>query len=64
MTGNQLQQQYAIGMVGLGVMGHNVVLHMADHGFTVAGYDRDQAQVEASKIQICVPTFHTSWTTS
>jgi 6-phosphogluconate dehydrogenase len=47
MTKNQPQQQYAIGMVGLGVMGRNLVLNMADHGFTVAGYDKDQAQVEA-----------------
>ena len=41
MTNNQPQQQYAIGMVGLGVMGRNLVLNMADHGFTVAGYDKD-----------------------
>jgi 6-phosphogluconate dehydrogenase len=27
------------GMVGLGVMGQNLVLNMADHGFSVAGYD-------------------------
>ena len=47
MTDNQPQQQYAIGMVGLGVMGRNLVLNMAGHGFTVAGYDKDQAQVEA-----------------
>ena len=41
MTKNQPQQQYAIGMVGLGVMGRNLVLNMADHGFFVAGYDKD-----------------------
>ena len=34
-------------MVGLGVMGRNLVLNMADHGFTVAGYDKDRATVEA-----------------
>ena len=34
-------------MVGLGVMGRNLVLNMADHGSTVAGYDKDQAKVEA-----------------
>jgi hypothetical protein len=33
-----------IGMVGLGVMGRNLVLNMADHGFPVAGYDKDQSQ--------------------
>jgi 6-phosphogluconate dehydrogenase len=34
-------------MVGLGVMGRNSLLNMADHGFSAAGYDRDQAKVEA-----------------
>ncbi len=47
MASKQLQQQYAIGMVGLGVMGRNLVLNMADHGFSVAGYDKDLKQVEA-----------------
>ena len=32
MTNKQPQQQYAIGMVGLGVMGRNLMLNMADHG--------------------------------
>ena len=41
------QQQYEIGMVGLGVMGRNLLLNMADHGFAVAGYDKDQDKVEA-----------------
>lgn len=36
-----------IAMVGLGVMGRNLVLNMADHGFSVVGYDRDQAKVDA-----------------
>ena len=34
-------------MVGLGVMGRNLVLNMADHGCAVAGYDKDQPKVEA-----------------
>lgn len=38
---------YDIGMVGLGVMGCNLLLNMADHGFSVAGYDRDKDKVEA-----------------
>ncbi|MGB9455880.1 MAG: hypothetical protein WCB12_07560 [Bryobacteraceae bacterium] len=33
MTNKQSQQQYAIGMVGLGVLGRNLVLNMAVHGF-------------------------------
>ena len=40
-------REYEIGMVGLGVMGRNLVLNMADHGFAVAGYDKDGRQVEA-----------------
>src|SRR5665213_583363 len=40
-------QQYEIGMVGLGVMGRNLVLNMADKGFSAAGYDKDNAKVEA-----------------
>ncbi len=34
-------------MVGLGVMGRNLVLNIADHGFSVAGYDKDLAKVKA-----------------
>jgi 6-phosphogluconate dehydrogenase len=41
------EQQYEIGMVGLGVMGRNFLLNMADHGFSVTGYDKDLAKVEA-----------------
>ena len=33
-------------MVGLRVMGRNLLLNMADHGFSVAGYDKDAAKVE------------------
>jgi len=49
MINTQPQQQYEIGMVGLGVMGRNFVLNMADHDFSVAGYDKDQTKVEALK---------------
>jgi len=47
MTNTQSQKQYEIGMVGLGVMGRNLLLNMADHKFSVAGYDKDAAKVEA-----------------
>lgn len=40
-------QSHEIGMVGLGIMGRNMLLNMADHGFPVAGYDKDAAKVEA-----------------
>ncbi len=32
-------------MIGLGTMGRNLVLNMADHGFSVAGYDRNPDQL-------------------
>ena len=32
-------ERHEIGMIGLGVMGRNMLLNMADHGFPVAGYD-------------------------
>ncbi len=38
-------------MVGLGVMGRNMVLNMADHGHSAAGYDRDAAQVAALRTE-------------
>jgi len=47
MTNQQPQPRYELGMVGLGVMGRNLLLNMADHGFPVAGYDKDTTKVEA-----------------
>jgi 6-phosphogluconate dehydrogenase len=41
------EREYEIGMVGLGVMGRNLVLNMADHGFSIAGYDKDLDKVKA-----------------
>lgn len=35
-----------IGLIGLGIMGHNLLLNMADHGFSVVGYDGDASKVE------------------
>jgi 6-phosphogluconate dehydrogenase len=45
MTNKQPQQRYEIGMVGLGVMGRNLALNMADQGYSVAGYDNDATKV-------------------
>jgi 6-phosphogluconate dehydrogenase len=47
MSDAQLKERYEIGMVGLGVMGRNLVLNIVDHGFSVAGYDKDLTKVEA-----------------
>ncbi len=37
--------KYAFGMIGLGTMGRSLLLNMADHGFAVAGHDKDTAKV-------------------
>ncbi|MCI0395496.1 MAG: NADP-dependent phosphogluconate dehydrogenase [Chloroflexi bacterium] len=41
------EQKCEIGLIGLGTMGHNLVMNMADHGFAVAGYNRDPSRVDA-----------------
>ena len=38
-------EEYEYGMIGLGTMGQNLVLNMADNGFSVAGYDKDEKKV-------------------
>ena len=37
--------KYAFGMIGLGTMGRSLLLNMADHGFAVAGHDKDASKV-------------------
>lgn len=37
---------YAFGMIGLGTMGRNLLLNMADHGFAVTGYDKSEQMVK------------------
>jgi 6-phosphogluconate dehydrogenase len=39
--------KYKIGIVGLGVMGHNLALNMERNGFPVAGYDLDTVKTKA-----------------
>lgn len=39
-------QSYDIGMIGLGVMGHNLLLNMAHHGYKGIGYDKDHNKVQ------------------
>src|SRR6187431_925651 len=34
--------KHVFGIIGLGTMGRNLLLNMADHGFSVAGYDPDR----------------------
>src|SRR5215813_5991628 len=42
-------KHYDIGVVGLGVMGQNLALNMANHGFSVAGFDLDAEKAAASQ---------------
>jgi len=41
-----MSEQCDIGLIGLAVMGQNLVLNMADHGFTVAAYNRTTSKVD------------------
>ena len=36
---------YDLGLIGLGTMGKNLLLNMADHGYAVTGYDKDTSKV-------------------
>ena len=38
---------FEIGMVGLGVIGLNLAMNIADHGFSVIGLDKDPNKVSA-----------------
>ncbi len=39
-------KQYELGMIGLGTMGMNLLLNMADHGHAVAGFSEKQEKVD------------------
>ena len=41
------EQRFEMGMIGLGVMGRNLVLNIADHGYSVLGFDKDADKVKA-----------------
>ncbi len=44
-----MEQQYDFGLIGLGVMGRNFILNVADNGFTAFGNDLDPEKVNALK---------------
>jgi len=46
MPVNLPDAQADIGLIGLAVMGQNLVLNMADHGYTVACYNRTTSRME------------------
>lgn len=39
-------QEYELGLIGLGTMGQNLLMNMADSDFAVAGYDKDRTKVD------------------
>ncbi|NAS11687.1 NADP-dependent phosphogluconate dehydrogenase [Poritiphilus flavus] len=43
------ESKYDFGLVGLGVMGRNFILNVADNGFTAYGHDLDEEKVNALK---------------
>jgi 6-phosphogluconate dehydrogenase len=47
MPDHENNKKCVIGLIGLGVMGRNFAQNMADHGFSVAGYDRDKEKNQA-----------------
>ncbi|GAB3641336.1 NADP-dependent phosphogluconate dehydrogenase [Spirosoma arcticum] len=52
MNTNSSSDQSAFGIIGLGVMGRNLLLNMADHGFAVAGYNKTPAKLELLKAEV------------
>ena len=41
-----MADQCDLGLIGLAVMGQNLILNMADHGFRVAAYNRTTSKVD------------------
>ncbi|PIF46271.1 6-phosphogluconate dehydrogenase [Chryseobacterium sp. 52] len=39
-------ERYNYGMVGLGVMGRNLLYNIADNGFSIAGFDLDEVKIK------------------
>ncbi|MDR1385813.1 MAG: decarboxylating NADP(+)-dependent phosphogluconate dehydrogenase [Planctomycetaceae bacterium] len=46
VTGKSMSGNYDIGLMGLAVMGQNLVLNMVDHGFNVAVFNRTTSKVD------------------
>jgi 6-phosphogluconate dehydrogenase len=41
-----VSNEYEIGIVGLGTMGRNLLLNIADHGYNAIGLDKDKTKVD------------------
>src|SRR3984885_3380995 len=46
MFSQKMEPQADIGLIGLAVMGQNLILNMNDHGFTVAAFNRTVSKVD------------------
>lgn len=44
-----MDEKYDFGLIGLGVMGRNFILNVADNGYSVFGHDLDEEKVDALK---------------
>ncbi len=44
-------KKYKLGMIGLGTMGRNLLLNMADKGFSVTGYDKDERMTDKLEVE-------------
>ncbi len=42
-----MEGQYDFGMIGLGVMGSNLLLNLADHGYASIGFDLKPERAKA-----------------
>jgi 6-phosphogluconate dehydrogenase len=42
-----MNEKSEVGVIGLGVMGENLLLNIADHGYRAIGLDKDEAKVRA-----------------
>lgn len=46
-----VEEQYDIGIVGLGLMGRSLLFNLSDHNVSVAGHDKDLEKVEIGRRQ-------------
>jgi 6-phosphogluconate dehydrogenase len=46
-----MSETWNLGMIGLGVMGRNMTLNLADHGYSVVGFDRDRAAMNRMTVE-------------
>ncbi len=60
MKNSDIKERSEAGMVGLGVMGRNFLLNLADHGFQLAGYDKDISKVNALREESKQKEIHTA----